>query len=359
MPVVFLCQNCRSRLKVTRRKIGTQVECPRCRVPVTVPAADAASAAVSMAEGERPASSGDLFPEFAVFDEQLPAPAPSSLPPPPPAASKSRRDRARDTPSRSNGDSSHELLADTPPAPSKQHGPRALPPAPVDPPVAPSKKPTARPSAASPHALGVLKRDDQPSSYSEVLLIRRRTLYLQAALICLMAVVGLLGGYFIGRSIGPVQTAPPTADSSVQIVGTLSYHNARGEETPDSGAVVIALPVDLPVNRQGNLASAGLGPHTPREAGHVAEMAIEELGGKYDRTDGLGNFVLKLPKPGRYHLLFISRGAERQGGQPVPAAQLKEMQRFFTAPSDLIGSNRYTWAQREIREPRLAVLHTF
>ena len=56
--------------------------------------------------------------------------------------------------------------------------------------------------------------------------------------------------------------------------------------------------------------------------GRIAEMALEELGGKYERTDGLGNFVLKLPKLGQYRLLFISRNAQRPAAQPVSAAQL-------------------------------------
>jgi hypothetical protein len=88
-------------------------------------------------------------------------------------------------------------------------------------------------------------------------------------------------------------------------------------------------------------------------------MAIEELGGRYDRADGLGNFVLKLPKSGRYHLLFISRGAERPAGQVVSDAQTQEMRQFFAAPRDVIGTSRYAWTQREVRDPRLALLHTF
>jgi hypothetical protein len=86
---------------------------------------------------------------------------------------------------------------------------------------------------------------------------------------------------------------------------------------------------------------------------------LEELGGKYDRTDGLGNFVLKLPGPGRYQLLFVSRNAERPAGQPVSAVQLQEMRRYFATPDALIGSNRYAWTVRDVREPRIAVLHTF
>jgi len=55
-----------------------------------------------------------------------------------------------------------------------------------------------------------------------------------------------------------------------------------------------------------------------RDAGRIAEMAVEELGGKYERTDGLGNFVLKLPKVGQYRLLLISRNSPRPAGRSSP-----------------------------------------
>jgi hypothetical protein len=205
----------------------------------------------------------------------------------------------------------------------------------------------------------VVKRDDQPSSYSDVLLIRRRTLYFQAALMLLMAAVGLGLGLLIGRGIGPIDRSAGGGDSEVQVAGTLTVRDPRGEEQPDSGAVVIALPADIPADKVGTLLVTGLGPHAPRDAGRVTEMAIEELGGKYDRTDALGNFILRLPKPGTYRLLFVSRGAQRPAGEVVTAAQLREMQRYFNSPLDLIGRSKHLWALRDVREPRLAVLHAF
>jgi hypothetical protein len=205
----------------------------------------------------------------------------------------------------------------------------------------------------------VLKRDDQPSSHHDALLIRRRTLYLQAALILLMAAVGVGLGYLVGRGIGPVDRSKTGGDADVQIVGTLTFRNARGEAAPDFGAVVVALPAEIPPNKVGALAVTGLTPQAPREAGRIAEMAIEELGGKYERCDALGNFALKLPKPGSYRLLFVSRGAARPAGEVVTEAQLREMQRYFNAPADLIGRNKYFWALHDVRDSRLAVLHSF
>jgi hypothetical protein len=191
------------------------------------------------------------------------------------------------------------------------------------------------------------------------LVIRRRTLYFQALLICLMAGVGLIGGVLIGRGLGPTVQPNVSVEPDVQITGTLTYRNVRGEETPDFGAVVIALPADIPANRQGTIAATGLGPQSPREAGRIAEMAVEELGGKYERTDGAGNFTLRLPKLGQYRLLFISRNAQRGPTQAISAAQLKEIQRYFAAPGELIGANRFAWTLRDVRDPRLAIVHSF
>jgi hypothetical protein len=371
MPVVFLCHSGRSRLSVSRRKIGAQVDCPRCRLPLTVPAEESAAATVAMAEvNEASKSAEDVFPEFAVFDDPLPSPPPPLPPtkPPPreaapakekpaPAASApsdppAKQDRQapprrRDTPSNrptvaSNGASTAEIPAQRTAGPS---------PAEKSPPTQTERK-------SSRHSLGVLKPENQPSSYRDVLLIRRRTLYLQAVLICLMAGIGLVGGYYVGRAMGPVERKPPAVDPGVQIAGTLTFRNTPGEEAPDSGAVVIVLPADVPSERVGKVVAMGLGPQSRREHGRAAEMAIEELGGKYERTDGLGNFSLNLPKAGRYQLLFISRSL-RPAGQGVSATHLKEMQRYFAAPAEVIGPLRYAWVTRDVRDPRLVVLHTF
>jgi len=40
MPVTFKCDGCRGKLSISRRKIGTLIECPRCGQPITVPGAD-------------------------------------------------------------------------------------------------------------------------------------------------------------------------------------------------------------------------------------------------------------------------------------------------------------------------------
>ncbi len=355
MPVVFLCHNCRCRLKVGRKKIGSEVECPRCRVPLTVPAAEGTgTTAPAAAETENPTLRSDLFPEFAVFDDPLPL----SPPPPPssPQALKGKQDSSRVSSPRGTPEAARKgqpsektatKIATIEPPRSRPASPAPL-----------ADKPSRRPrGAGGTHALGFVKRDDQPSSYSDPLLIRRRTLYLQAALILLMAVAGLALGYFIGRGIGPGDRSLTGGDSDVEITGTLTFRDGRGEELPDSGAVVIALPEEIAANKL--VAAAGLGPQVAHDPGRIAEMAIEELGGKYDRTDARGNFALKLARPGSYRLLLISRGARRPAGEVVTAGQLREMQRYFAAPADLIGGHKYVWAVREVTEPRLAILHAF
>ncbi|OWK36279.1 hypothetical protein [Fimbriiglobus ruber] len=53
MPIRFRCPTCGGLLSTARRKVGSQVECPRCRVGVTVPSEDTVPPAAA-AEDETP-----------------------------------------------------------------------------------------------------------------------------------------------------------------------------------------------------------------------------------------------------------------------------------------------------------------
>lgn len=47
MPVLFRCDACRGKLSISRRKIGIQIECPRCAQPITVPGIERVSREVT------------------------------------------------------------------------------------------------------------------------------------------------------------------------------------------------------------------------------------------------------------------------------------------------------------------------
>jgi hypothetical protein len=379
MPVVFLCQNCRSRLKITRRKIGAQIECPRCQAEIIVPTQEAANASMAMAVSEHEPPE-EPFPEFMVFDDpapprkseppqaaasSLPSPRTSSQPPPevkgaavkakspPPGATaaqqaaekarekrSSRRDAAKATTEKAPA---QQPAAEPPSKPRSQsksqaNGSAAPPP------------PPAAPRAKSQTAIAPSR-----SSHRAKLLVSRRMVYFQAFLIFLMALVGLSAGFLIGRALGPATQVASQKEPTFEITGSVKYRNTRGELVADFQSVAIALPVD----KNAAIASTELGPNTRRDAGHQSEMAIHDLGGAYARASGDGSFALRVPKPGRYHLLLISKETKRAADRKVAEGDLEQLRRYFTSPTDLIGQSRYLWAQQEVREGRLVVLHVF
>lgn len=193
------------------------------------------------------------------------------------------------------------------------------------------------------------------SSRGAKLLISRRMVYFQAFLICLMALVGLAGGYLIGRAIGPVKPVTREKEPVFEIAGSVKYRNTRGELVPDFQAVAIALPAD----KNSAIPSDKLGTNARRDEGHQAEMAIHELGGAYARASGDGSFALRLPKPGRYNLLLISKETKRAADRKVTDSDLVQIRRYFTSPTELIGQSRYLWVEQEVREPRIVVFHAF
>lgn len=159
MPVQFPCERCRTRLSIARRKIGTQINCPRCGQGMRVPTESEAKSRMLLAQvaGSRPSQPAEdlRFSEFAVFDDDDSddgAPCsgvltPSQLPVPPLMPSE---------PAPLERVPSEPVQADPapPPAPPVQVPPVSAPP---PPPVA-----TAPPAAVPPPPPIVIAPTNQP-----------------------------------------------------------------------------------------------------------------------------------------------------------------------------------------------------
>ena len=63
---------------------------------------------------------------------------------------------------------------------------------------------------------------------------------------------------------------------------------------------------------------------------------IEELGGAYTRANGEGSFSLLVPDRGTYHLLILSRHAQRPADVPIDELDLDEIQKYFASADHLI-----------------------
>lgn len=194
MPVKFICPHCETLLRVTRRKIGVSVECPTCGDPCVVPEQRAAAAGVARKKvahrrkdviADEP--SGDALAAFESLDRLLP-PAHSSphAARAPAAASTQRRNGSRQTQAVGS---------------------------------APANRISESPRLENFAGSSLSSSGRKPVAAGELVVISRRAVYLQAACIPLLLMIGMAVGYFLGRSHSAVPatsteiTAPLPADS--------------------------------------------------------------------------------------------------------------------------------------------------
>jgi DNA-directed RNA polymerase subunit RPC12/RpoP len=134
MPVRFLCPACHQLLSIGTRKIGSEVDCPKCRSTILVP------------------------------DPQQPA----------------RRDVANPFEHGGMEQALASIASGTKPASER-------------PPLSPKNSPAAtellQPGASQP-----------PAADDSLIVISRRTLYLQAALLAVVAIIAFYCGYLIGNA---------------------------------------------------------------------------------------------------------------------------------------------------------------
>ena len=188
-----------------------------------------------------------------------------------------------------------------------------------------------------------------PGGTARVVVFRRSTLLAVAVLFAALAAAAFVAGYFAGRgrsSVAP-EHAPKTADSDLVLVDGRVVHDSGSRSLDgDAGAVVIALPQGKTPSQ--TLSVEGIRPHEPAPAAdHPSVRAIEALGGAYGRVDAAGDFAIVLPRPGRYHLLIVSRQTVRPADRRVDPIDLEQLQTYFYRGADLIGRHAYRWSLEE------------
>ncbi len=152
MPVEFLCPACHQLLGVAARKIGATVNCPKCQAPIIVPDPNETAAC----------SDGATFDATMFEDALSEIMAAEMTPPPKPAAAPTPKLAVKGT----------EKIA---------HQSRA-----IERPLARDAQPAASDSPAVPDTTRVT--------------ISRRMIYLQGALIAIVATIFFLAGYWIGHA---------------------------------------------------------------------------------------------------------------------------------------------------------------
>lgn len=300
MPVHFACKQCHQLLSVTRRKIGSEVVCPKCGRSSTVPDEETAAAGVAMIRSAAADTATHVAPELIVYDdvdELIAAPRSST----------------------SINGSIHSAAMST--------------------------------SSTSAGRTTVASRSGSASTpQGGMLLLSRRAVYVQGLLFCLIALVGFGLGYLIGRSHGPTAAMDAEAKGgpgvSLAYRGNFLFSPSEGLFEPDSEAVAIALPEGKRPERK--LSAQGLRPQDAYGAGDAAVKAINALGGDYAKADARGMFEFVVPRPGRYYLLLISRHAKRPRSQAIDRADLQQMNEYFQVVSDLISQNKYHWSVQDL-----------
>jgi hypothetical protein len=191
-----------------------------------------------------------------------------------------------------------------------------------------------------------------------VLLITRRAVYAQAALMAGLLVVAFLAGLFVGRGhrpAAPGATPEKAVAEPVALGGHVLYALSPGDSLPDEGAVVIALPAD----RKPDVKIEARGLRADEETDLDAQAALGEIGAAASRSDAGGQFELVVPRPGNYALLIISSHATRPEGATLPMADGEELSRYFASPRDLIGQKRYALLSQRLAGAPPPVTHEF
>ncbi len=305
MAIRFHCKRCNQLLGIASRKVGTEIECPKCGVSQIVPSEEAAAASMTMSRFAQSSQVAEEPSDLVVYDDE-------------PAAIESPRRRKREPP---------------------------------DPPRTPSPD---QPAVQGPPLPG------QPVP-QEMILFSRRTVYVQAILFLVVAATGFGAGYFIGRGDASfeMQVAYEEANRErVLIEGKLIYDPGTAKIAGDENAVIIALPDGkYPEER---FSITGIRPQDPppRESNKTIRMLVK-LGGVYCRADASGAFSMVVPQQGKYHLLLISRHAGRPKGAEIDEADLREMEEYFRLAEHLVSRYKYRWTLEEVNVGTGPIDHNF
>lgn len=294
MPIRFHCPKCHVRLSVAQRKAGHSSPCPNCRQVITIP---------------------NLSP-----------------PPLPSGAAESRQPSEASTGAENAADQSEGVVST----------------------VAPDDRAGARESAVAatgetwqsqtaireldPHVLDPEYRAalaGDPAS-DQTITLPRWTVYFQAGLLAVVATMFFLLGLMIGQNTtSTVATSAELHDC--QLTGKVLYLT-ENRKLPDEGAVVFVLPVNGTILERPDPSS--LQPEQFEATENPAIQQIEEVGGRVVRIDRDGTFDLMLRGPREYHVLIVSRNADRNENEEIPTSDTTKILRYFFA-DDLIGDKKY------------------
>lgn len=373
MPIKFRCPHCEQFLGISRSKAGAVTDCPMCGRTIRVPKLDGSIAPLpqpKLNHGDSGlaraldalASLGGADASDRVDDETRSAsPGGVFLAPAPPVEAV-------------------PIQVPLPPEPT-HHSPNV----PISRPTPPPRSTFATHSTPGLDPLQELAAlQTSPRLRASAATFDRRQLLLIGGISGLLGIgFGFLVGRMTGRSgmaatppvavenpaaplppepppVGPatgqgVATAPVSeaGDLHLAIEGRVTFVNAAGESRPDSGARILAIPARRPGTLKLPVMSFRAGAN---EADfRVAQASMRALGGDYTLASLDGHYEVRLPAPGKYHLLIVSKyqgRAPEQANDPAGVAVLKE---WFDQPRLFFGQTQSTLADVQFDGDRSSI----
>jgi len=184
-------------------------------------------------------------------------------------------------------------------------------------------------------------------------------------------IVTAVSCFFLGWSINrrefpqpKSQAKPVPGNEPVLVSGHIRYGRANGLPLPDAGAVIIALPADVALERR--IPIEGLRPWDHDSAvAQVNRERLAEFGAAWVRAADDGSYGLVLPRPGQYWILVISNNLARSkaafelANRGIPELDFRQLSLYFERPADLIASQAYRWSLETITSTGLTLNHDF
>jgi len=382
MPVRYTCPQCQVPLQIPRKKLGKTIDCPRCRFPILIPAdlpdEPAGSEPVPRAKPTNGALSGSHAPGQSGSGQSgfgqsgfgqpgqadLPPPVPI-LGPPVPVGQPLSQNPPAVAPivnvARESAEAKLYLefaVYDDPEDAAVVVDPSAHVGLPASSAPQMSAVTTAfasasalGPVAAAPRPAPAASRAE-PSSTRGLMQISWRVLLLQYLVMILLAGGAYAVGYWLGQhDVQQIAAMAPPRTDSVIVEGKLFFEPRPGEVAPDAGAIVLFLPESqAPLNPWAAEGLRGSDPNAGPDPDRLIHLALS-VGGNGARAGREGHFVLSLPRPGQYRLLYLARQAQRRPGEPPRAGDVPELERFYEDPVELLGRRKYHWTRLEITGP--------
>jgi hypothetical protein len=281
MPIRFLCESCQTQLTISRRFAGQRGRCPGCKRRIRVPSISVADPLA----GDKPEWQAGDKPEWQAGDP--------------------------------NGSQADQVVA------TLRFDPDAD-------------------AAFADHSLP--GGDPGPPGFSEKILVARWVVYVQAALLGIVATSFFVFGLAVGSNTG-VRSPELPGKTQVSASGLVVFRE-NGLEEVDTGAVVMFLPVDKYPDPRPE--PDGLLPDRFVPLDNPAIESLRAIGGAVVRVDRIGRYQARL-RSGSYWLLVLSRNRSSPNRE-IEKQVRADLGDYFFPVEDLLGDRAFHWQKIRLIE---------